>query len=281
MIARETVGATIKRISDDFAAVGIETARLDARVLVGAAIGCTAGETALHADRVLADEASAKLAVWSERRREREPIGRIFGVREFWGLSFELVAETLEPRPDSETVVSSVLAACALPAPRVLDLGTGTGCLLIAILTERAGASGVGVDVSAPAVACATRNAVRHGLGERATFRVSDWLANVSGVFDVVVSNPPYLSGADMAKLAPEVRFDPELALAAGADGLAAYRAILATLRPHLAANAVIALELGAGQADTVGALATHYGFGIRGRHDDLAGHPRCLLLAP
>lgn len=277
----ETVAVAIKRLSDAFARVGIDNARLDARILVGRALGVSAGETALHADRVLDDGSAQRLTSWADRRLAREPIGRILGEREFWRLTFELVPDTLEPRPDSEALVAAVLEANKNRAPRILDLGTGTGCLLIALLKEIPEARGLGIDQAPGAVACAARNAARAGVEARAEFIRSDWFEHVARTFDVVVSNPPYLSTADMATLAPEVSFDPAAALIAGEDGCDAYRAILSRLRPFVRGGTVIALEIGANQCEAVSSIASSHGFKIAAIKRDLAGHSRCLLLMP
>lgn len=270
---------TVKGLTDQFSAAGIVDARLDARLLVGHVLGLSPGETALYGDRLITEDAAGVLAGLAARRSMREPVGRLLGQREFWGLTFTLVPDTLEPRPDSETLVSAVLEHHRHKS-RILDLGTGTGCLLIAVLSEWRDATGLGIDISAAAVACATGNAARAGVGERAAFRVSDWFQEVEGRFDIVVANPPYLSSADMTALQPEVRHDPVAALVGGADGLAAYRAILAGVGTHLVPGGRIVFEVGATQADAVGTLAAGAGFSVSAVRCDLGGHARCLILS-
>ena len=215
------------------------------------------------------------------RSLAHEPLSRILGIREFWGLDFMLSADTLDPRPETETVVEAVIARLADRDRdyRILDLGTGSGCLLLALLTELPAASGIGVVGAAGAVAAAQRNAERLGLPGRADFRVGDWAAGVVERFDVVVANPPYIAAADLASLPPEVRdFDPRRALDGGADGLAAYRAIAAELPRLLAADGVFAGEIGFGQDEAVRGIIAGPKRVIERSVPDLAGIPRCVV---
>jgi release factor glutamine methyltransferase len=218
---------------------------------------------------------------YARRRLAREPVGRILGAREFWGLPFELSPETLEPRPDSETVVAAALGCFAdRGAPlRVLDLGTGSGILLVALLHELPGAWGVGADRSHAALTTARRNAWRNGVGERAAFVAGDWSDALAGRFDLIVSNPPYIPTADIAALSPEVRdHDPRAALDGGRDGLAAYRAILADVERLMAARSVLVVETGAGQAQSVTELASAHGFRVHAIANDLSGRSRAVV---
>jgi release factor glutamine methyltransferase len=210
-----------------------------------------------------------------------EPLSRIIGRREFWGLEFMLSGDTLDPRPESETVVEAVLAR--LPdrtgAYRFLDLGTGTGCLLLALLSEFPRAIGVGIDIAAGAARTARRNAELLGLGGRAHFVVGDWVRAVAGGFDAVVANPPYIATPAVARLAPEVRnHDPHRALDGGADGLLAYRAIAVDLHRLLLSGGIFAAEIGQGQADSVAAILVQNGLAIDGLAHDLAGIVRCVV---
>jgi release factor glutamine methyltransferase len=281
--APETVAAAIQRLARDFTAAGIDAARLDARILVADVLGIAPGEIILRDRDVLAPDAATVLARLATRRVAREPVSRIVGRREFWGLTFEITADVLDPRPDTETVVEAALDARKpdrWPAPRVLDLGTGSGCLLLAILSAWPEATGLGVDRSVAALACAARNAERQGLAARAQFKASDWAGDVTGPFDVVVSNPPYLSARDLAALAPEVGYDPVMALDGGPDGLRAYREILGAIGRILAADGMIALEIGAGQGEQVTAIALRQGLRRVAAKADLAGIERCLCFA-
>ncbi len=255
------------------AAAGIEDARREARLILAAAHGVDA--TGL----LLLDELDeTKFEPMVQRREAREPLAYILGRREFWGLIFEVSQATLIPRPDSETIVEAALAACPAPA-RVLDLGTGTGCLLLAVLHERQGAFGVGVDLVPEAAALAARNARRLGMAKRAAFMAGDWAAALNGRFDLVLSNPPYISCADIADLMPEVaQFEPRSALDGGPDGLAAYRHIIGLLPGILSENGVAVLELGVGQAPTIINVAALAGFSVITTRD-LGGIERAAVL--
>ncbi|CUU44040.1 Release factor glutamine methyltransferase [Blastochloris viridis] len=262
-------------------AAGIAEADADARHLLAWALKCDASGLILAADRPLGTEAADALAALLARRLRREPMARLKGTREFWGLEFELSAETLVPRPDTETLVEAVLRARPeRTAPlRIIDLGTGSGALLAALLAEYPRASGVATDRSRLALSTARTNLARHGFTARAAVVACDWGTALGGRFDVVVSNPPYIATADIAGLDPEVRvFDPAAALDGGADGLAAYRAILADLPRLLTPGGLAVLELGIGQAAAVANLAVAAGLVVREVAADLAGHPRALV---
>lgn len=213
-----------------------------------------------------------------DRRVRREPLAYILGHREFWSLDFLVSPATLIPRPDSEAIVEAALAACPNPR-RVLDLGTGTGCLLLTVLHERPSAFGVGVDISPDAARLAARNAHRLGLGDRAAFVCSDWTEALSGRFDLVLSNPPYIETEAVEELMPDVsEYEPRRALDGGPDGLAAYRRIIRALPHIMVPMGVTVLELGAAQADAVGAEAEAMGLDV-GFRLDLAGMRRALVL--
>jgi release factor glutamine methyltransferase len=217
-----------------------------------------------------------------ERRLAGEPVSRIIGMREFFGRSFRIDACTLDPRPDTETLIEAALALANHEKPlRLLDLGTGIGCILVTLLAELPEASGVGIDMSLPALERARANAEAHGVGDRASFFASDWLEAVGGTFDLAVANPPYLSAADMAGLTPEVRnHDPRGALDGGADGLSAYRRIVPHLRKVLRPGGTALFEIGPSQADAVARLLAEAGLAVgdgRWLWHDLAGRPRVV----
>ncbi len=260
---------------------GVDTPELDARLLVEHALSLTRNDLFTKADTPIPDEDAARLRALIERRASHEPVGRILGHREFWTLDLALNADTLEPRPDTETLVEAVLKAVpdrAAPL-RLLDLGTGTGCILLALLAELPNALGLGVDLSPNAVAAAAANAERNGLGGRARFQTGNWAEGLSERFDVVVSNPPYIPSADIATLAPEVReHDPLRALDGGADGLDAYRVIAAQLPGLLVPGGVAGLEVGQGQAGDVARLLDATGLMPVGIFKDLGGIERCVL---
>lgn len=275
-----TLAEALARLSRRLDAAGVEGPMRDARLLAAHALDVD--RIALHVDRdrrlsTCEQEALHRLG---RRRAAGEPVSRIVGRREFWSLTFELSPATLDPRPDSETIVQAALDR--LPDRdrplSILDLGTGSGCLLIALLSERPRAWGVGVDVSRDAAATARRNAIRLGVADRAAFLVGDWGQALVGGFDLVVANPPYIAVPEFGALAPEVaRFDPRRALVAGADGLDAYRALAPFLAGLLTAGGLAVLEVGAGQAPAVASILTHAGLAGLESIDDLAGVQRCV----
>lgn len=265
-----------------FAEAGLDEAALDARLLAAHAFGTDATGLVIRADEPLAAESAGRLDMLVRRRLAGEPVGRILGQREFWGLPFLLSPETLEPRPDSETIVEAALARVGdRRAPlRVLDLGTGTGCLLIALLHELPGATGIGIDLQEGAARTARANARANGVGERADFICGSWADALACRFDLVVSNPPYIRTAEIAALAPEVaRHDPGLALDGGRDGLDAYRAILRDLPGLLAPGGHAVLEIGFDQAGDLAGLSEMSGFAVLEVRRDLAGQPRAVTL--
>jgi release factor glutamine methyltransferase len=216
------------------------------------------------------------------RRLAREPVSRILGRRAFWTLDLVVTPDTLDPRPDSETLIEAALAAFADRAPprHVIDLGTGTGCLLLAVLSEFPDATGLGVDRLAGAVSTARENAHLAGLADRAVFVQTDWDDLPHGQADLILSNPPYIADQTLARLEPEVAlFDPPGALAGGADGLSAYRSIFRKLPSLLAREGVVILELGAGQRQVVEELGVGAGLTVQDVRHDLAGIERALVL--
>lgn len=274
-----TLGAVQRHWAAQFAAAGIDTPALDARLLMQAATGLDAAQLILAEQDVLQADAAARFAASAERRLAREPVSKILGRREFWGRDFTVTADVLDPRPDSETLIAAVLP-CLDDTPRqLLDLGTGSGCLLLTLLAERPQAHGLGTDISAAALQVAAANAQALGLVGRAKFAVSDWFGAVDGRFDVIIANPPYIAEAERADMAPEVlTHDPAGALFAAEDGLAAYRQIAAAAPAHLQAGGVLALEIGHRQAAAVTALVTAAGFAAVETLRDLAGRDRVVL---
>ena len=228
----------------------------------------------------MAETEVAKLAEFERRRFAGEPESRILGEREFWGLTFAVTAATLDPRPDSETLIETALTLLRnVSAPRILDLGTGTGCLLLALLHERADATGMGVDLSPEALGVASANAARLGLAPRASFHAGNWTERLDEKFDLVISNPPYIRHDDIAMLEVEVReHDPMLALDGGADGLDAYRALARLLPDFLTQAGHAVIELGAGQADEVTSLFEMAGSSVLRVVPDLGNVPRALV---
>ncbi|CAM5776870.1 release factor glutamine methyltransferase [Labrys miyagiensis] len=276
-----TLGALYREALAAFRSTGLATPELDARWLVAEAAGSPATAVTLDPDRPLAPDAAERARAYIARRLAGEPVDRILGNREFWSLSFRLGPATLSPRPDTETIVEACLAV--LPdkqgAYRLLDLGTGTGAILIALLSERPRARGRGIDKAAEAVKIAALNAEDNGVANRASFSVGDWMKGVDGPFDLVVSNPPYIPSADIAGLDREVReHDPLPALDGGVDGLDAYRAIAADAPRVLAPGGILVFELGIGQEEDVATVMKAAGFDLLGpARKDLGGVARAL----
>ncbi|WP_162918887.1 peptide chain release factor N(5)-glutamine methyltransferase [Taklimakanibacter deserti] len=261
------------------AAKGNPTPALDARLLLQQAAGL--GHETLIADpqRPVAPEAAARFREFLERRLAGEPVARILGEREFYGRAFRITPATLDPRPDTETLIEATLSFMPREdACRIIDLGTGSGIIGVTLLAERPEARAVMTDISADALAVAQDNARRHGVLARARFAEGSWFAGTEGPFDLVLSNPPYIPQAILQTLAPEVRnFDPESALVAGADGLQAYREIAKVAGPHLAPDGRVIVEIGEGQALDIEHIFKTSGFAPAGRWQDLARHVRCL----
>jgi release factor glutamine methyltransferase len=277
-----TLGAAFHAAARTLAAAGVTSAQLDARLLLGRVLGVGPVEIVAEPERPVDPAAGRALAGLVARRAAREPMSHILGVREFWGLEFTVTRDTLDPRPDSETVVEEALAGIGGRGRplRVLDFGTGTGCLLLALLAELPAARGIGVDRSVAALAVARANAVRLGLGDRAAFVAGSWGDSLAGRFDLIVANPPYVRSAAITALAPEVaRFEPRLALDGGADGLRCYRDLAPAIARLLEPNGVAALEVGDDQADDVVGIMAGAGLGEAAIERDLAHRPRCVVL--
>ncbi len=256
--------------------MGIEDARREARLLLDHCTGSTAVD-----GQPLQPSAIAELQAFIERRRNSEPVSQILGQWEFWSLPFYVTSATLTPRPDSETLVQAALDL--LPdrgaTLRLLDLGTGSGCLLLALLHELSAARGLGVDRSPEALAVAERNASALGLADRAQFALGDWAGGLSGSFDLIVSNPPYIPGDEIPRLMPEVsRHEPRIALDGGVDGLDCYRQMAPQIAARLAPGGLALLEVGQGQADSAAAILAAAGLELAGVRADLGDRKRCVI---
>lgn len=277
------IGELLRWASGELAAAGIAESQRDARLLLQAAAGLDAAQIIGFPERHLSADAAAGFVALIERRKAREPVSRILGRREFWSLPFIVSRHTLDPRPDSETLIEAVLERLEdRQAPvSILDLGTGTGCLLLALLSELPAARGLGVDIQPGAVATARENAAALNLASRAEFRAGDWGRGLTGPYDVVISNPPYISAAALPALAPEVaNHDPLPALDGGEDGLMAYRALAPDAVRLLRPGGILALEIGQGQGDSVRAIMASAGLPTIGSRADLAGIERCIICA-
>lgn len=280
-----SVEAARRRLARAFRRRGLDAPELDARILAGHALGLDHTALAAQSERMLAAEEACAIAALAARRLAREPVARLLGRKEFWGLPFKLNADTLLPRPETETVVEAALAAVQIEdrGPlRVADLGTGAGALLLALLSELPGAFGIGTDISPAALGCASDNADALGLADRAAFVACNYGAALKGPVDLLVSNPPYVARADIATLQPEVRdFDPRRALDGGPDGLEGYRAIASQARRLLAPAGVLVLELGFGQLPHVRSIFAAAGLAPKAERHDLSGVVRALVIGP
>lgn len=258
----------------------LETPRREAQLLLSVVMAVPVTELMLSPDRRVTPEEAGRYAAFLERRAGREPFAYIAGRRDFWSLELEVTPATLIPRPDTETLVETAVKLAGHPsAPvRVLDLGTGSGAVLLAVLSELTRAEGLGVDVSPQALEVARRNALRAGLGARARFAISSWWSHVTEPFDLVLSNPPYIPSGEIAGLEADVRaYEPRLALDGGPDGLGAYRAIVAGVMPRLSPLGALAVEVGAGQAGDVAALMRGAGLDFTAIRRDLSGIERVV----
>ncbi|MGE0108914.1 MAG: peptide chain release factor N(5)-glutamine methyltransferase, partial [Bdellovibrionales bacterium] len=242
----------IRTTQDKFADVGIETATLDTRLLIAHALGLTRLDLLTQKDRVLTEEDIEKIAPLIERRLVHESVARILNCREFWGLPFQMNEATLEPRPDSETLIEAALRITPTPS-KTLDLGTGTGCLLLALLHEWPETIGVGIDIAPRAIEQATANAERLGLSDRATFQQGNWLDGIKERFDLIISNPPYIRKDEILTLDNEVKnYDPLTALDGGEDGLTPYRLLIPQLKNFLTPQGTVLFEVGHTQGQAV-----------------------------
>jgi release factor glutamine methyltransferase len=277
------VGSALAEASAALTEAGFEQPRRQARRMIAAALGLSAAEVFAHPEHSLGAAERQRIAAMLARILAREPLTRILGRREFWGLEFALSAETLDPRPETETLVEAVLARRPdrQQVYRILDLGTGSGCLLLALLSELPNASGLGLDIAPGALAAARNNAEALGLDDRARFVAGDWGCSLAGRFDIIVANPPYIATGAIPGLPPEVRkHDPKRALDGGADGLAAYRAIAADLPRLLARGGLFAAEIGSDQAKAVTHVLAEAGLAVAAVLADLAGLPRCVVVS-
>lgn len=265
-----TVAAALHEARERLKAAGIASPATDASALMGAA----AGGNYLSYD-VLPSEIERKFIEFVTRRETREPVSQILERRAFWTHNFKITSDVLDPRPDTETLVECALA---YQFENVLDLGTGSGCILLSLLSERPNARGLGVDISDAALEIARQNAQKLGLVERVSWQCSNWFEGISGSFDLIVSNPPYISAAAYENLAPELqRFEPKCALTSGGDGLQAYRDIAAVAQNYLTPNGLLLFEIGFDQGKSVEQILDQAGWSSVSRFQDLAGKDRVI----
>ena len=277
-MTRNAIREVLASAAGRLAQAGIGSARLDARVLLGCALGVRS-EGVFAAANITAEQLETFHRLVA-RRAAREPVAYITGRKEFFSLDFDVGPGVLIPRPESETLVEEALRKFPDRDAdlKVLDLGTGSGCLIVAFLSRYRQAHGVGVDASAEALVWAARNVERHGLAGRCGLRQSGW--NVSGAFDVVFANPPYLTEDDFARAEPEIRqSEPKEAFVAGCDGLASYRALGREFASTLKPEGLAFVEIGGGHAQAVTAIIEENGLELRHIAPDLAGIPRCVIV--
>lgn len=281
--AEASVASALAAARKRLQAAGIADPLLDARLLIAEVVGFSLTDFVMKPDRAVTPEESARIAAMIERRANGEPVHRILGHREFHGLDLLLSKETLEPRPDTEVLVDTLLPALkktvsAKGSARILDMGTGTGAICLALLKECPEATGIGSDISADALETAARNAARNDLGARFEAIRSDWFEKISGRFDIIVSNPPYIKTDIVATLDQEVRnHDPMAALDGGQDGLAPYRLIAADAGRFLVENGIVGVEIGFDQRLDVSAIFASHGFSLLDAVKDYGGNDRVL----
>ena len=278
-----SVSEALQLIAQTFRAAGIDDADVDARVLAGHALHLDRARLVSQSDRVLEAREVNAISGLAARRLKREPVSRILGRKEFWSLALAITSDVLVPRPETETVVEGALDfvvrnGLRMEKLRILDIGTGSGALLVALLNELPNATGIGTDISRAALEAAQINVAQLGFESRSRLIACDMAAGVQGQFDLVVSNPPYIARGEIASLAPEVRdYDPMMALDGGDDGLTAYRSISADAKRILAQGGRLFVEMGAGQEPAVRELFTNAGLVVGIARNDLAGTPRVL----
>lgn len=276
-----TIGRLLEEAAARLAAAGIAEPRREARLVLALALGIEPATVLGWPERMVEPRLAAATDALIARRAKGEPVSRLRGKREFWSLDFALSPDTLDPRPDSETLIAAALADIpdrAAPL-RVVDFGTGTGCLLLALLSELPAARGIGIDISPAAVAVARGNAVALGLAGRAAFRIGGWETRIDERADVILANPPYIPSSEIGRLPAEVlAFDPRIALDGGPDGLSAYRPLGAAIRGLLGPAGMAYIEIGAGQELQVARVLREEGLTVTAVGRDLAGIERCVV---
>jgi release factor glutamine methyltransferase len=272
----------IKQGAEQLNAAGIESSRLDARLLMQHVLQCSREALLLREEQTLLSEQQEAYFQLLEKRIAYQPISQITGKREFWGLEFYVTEDTLDPRPNSETLIEAVLRLRPEKSTHhnLLDLGTGTGCLLLSLLREYSQAGGVGVDKSKKALAVAKQNAYHLGLDKRVQWLNSNWTDGISQMFDIVITNPPYIPTETIKTLSADVRdHEPRLAIDGGKDGLDAYRLLAKQVPGVLKPGGLLAMECGVGQAEDIAAMFEIAGMQVNAIEQDLAGIDRVVVL--
>ncbi|GGO25100.1 release factor glutamine methyltransferase [Gemmobacter aquaticus] len=275
MTAPRTIADAFRATSTILASAGVPEPAKDARLLLSHAVGLSSDRLIMAMQEPLPDSAEPRLASMVEARCKRQPISQIIGQRQFWGRDFRVTPDVLDPRPETEVLIAAALSA---PFTRVLDLGTGSGAILVTLLSERPSAQGVATDLSPAALAVAQDNAVRLGVAERASFLPGSWFDPVQGMFDLIVSNPPYIAADEIPALSPEVlNWEPHMALTPGGDGLDAYRAITAGAPHYLRPNGRLLMEIGPTQGAAVASLCHAAGLTSPSILQDMDGRDRVV----
>ncbi len=256
-----------------------DLAILESRVLLCFVLKCTRADLIVDPNRTLSPEQEKHYRDLIQLRLQGQPIAKIIGEKEFWGLPFKVTKDTLDPRPDTEILIETVLESVdKSKSNRILDLGTGTGCVLLSLLHELKKSFGVGVDLSQEALNVAEENACNLCLNDRAVFLQSNWGEKLEGKFDIIVSNPPYITQADYDVLSAQVRdYDPKLALVGGEDGLECYKKIAPIIDKHLEPNGFFAIEFGINQESMVSQILNENNLHVLEIRKDLAGILRCI----
>lgn len=269
----------LQEASNRLAAAGYTNTVFEARALITQVLAMSHETFVSDAHALLLEQDCKRLDAALIRRCQGEPLAKIVGEKEFWGLLFKVNGDTLDPRPDSETLIEAVLEA--LPhqdsAYRILELGTGSGCLILSLLSIYGNAQGVAIDISPKALEIAAQNAQRLGLSGRCQFKQNNWLENMCGEFDIIISNPPYIPAGDLTHLDPALRYDPQIALTPGVTGLESYQAIVPRIALHMGPHTKAFFEMGHDQAPAVRKILQHHGLRVQRCHQDLAEKERVI----
>ncbi len=278
---QKTVADCLRIGSEQLMAAGINNSRMDVRLLLAEAISKETSYLFGYPEKVLSDEEFHRFQVMLNKRVKREPVSKIIGRKEFWSLNFKVSRDTLDPRPDSETLIEAVLESVADTTRqiKILDLGTGTGCLLLALLSEFQTAQGLGIDISDKALAVAEENAVSLALSNRVAFQAGNWCEGLEHGWDIIISNPPYIGLDEKNALAPEVlNYDPDLALFAENKGMRDYQTLIPQAATILNEGGVLVIEAGQGQAEAINTLMRDAGLVVSAPKKDLGGIPRACI---
>ncbi|MBQ5636536.1 MAG: peptide chain release factor N(5)-glutamine methyltransferase [Selenomonadales bacterium] len=276
-----TIGKILNWTKQYFEEKGVDSPRLDAEVLLSHILKCDRIHLYVNFDRPLVGEELSSFRQMVKARAQRMPVAYILGEKEFMGHSFRVTPDVLIPRPDTEILVEEAIRLLAeKEAPRIVDIGTGSGAILLSVLKGTEGSTGVAVDLSSAALAVAKSNGERLGLADRAEFRLGDLYAPVDGLFDAILSNPPYIPVRDMDGLSPEVKQEPEMALVGGADGLDFYRRLIDDAPRYLKEGGIVLFEVGIGEAQDVAELGKRRGFSAQRILPDYAGIDRVVVLS-